>query len=335
MFRACGLLHRFVEEPYRHPRRGRALRPARVFAFAAAASLVFAGGTAGVNQVQSRTPIASAQEAAKQPLSAEPTGTSFVPSNLTPSLRDASASIPDTYGNGCHADAAATQVNRGCVYGSSDPSADIVLFGDSHAAQWFPAVEDFSKQNSLRLHNFTKSSCPSVDIEILNQKSAYAECEEWRADAIKLIGEIKPRIVVLSNYGYVEPVDASTPLSDQWESGLSATLSALPEETAVFIVADTPRHEVSPLGCLSQNTQDASVCDVPRSEGLNADTVAAEENAAAANGATIVDLTDYLCSDTCPVIIGDTLVYRDAHHITVPFSRELLPPLAKALEKAL
>ena len=45
----------------------------------------------------------------------------------------------------------------------------------------------------------------------------------------------------------------------------------------------------------------------------------------------MVDLTAYFCADMCPAIVGDTLVYRDSHHLTASFAGELAAPLKQML----
>ncbi|MBP2216405.1 acyltransferase family protein [Arthrobacter sp. CAN_C5] len=337
------LLYRYVENRFRHPAAGSPLRARRVIATAALASLGFVAVAAGAGAVQSTAPIASTREAASQPLQVAPNGSTFVPANLNPTLRDAPDSIPGTYDDGCHADFPATEVNTDCVYGDPDGTVDIVLFGDSHAAQWFPALEAYATDGSYRLHNLTKSSCPSVDIEILHEQRPYSQCEQWRQSAVDYIDALDPAVVVLSNYGEVSPVDTSTGLVEQWEAGLGATLAALPGSSHALVLADTPSHSTSPLDCLSRNIEEAAACDLPRAEALDGEVLAAEERAVrdgTVQGGTVqdgnasfVDLSSYLCTDICPSIIGDLLVYRDEHHMTTAFSRALAGPLGDELDK--
>ncbi|MFD1845090.1 acyltransferase family protein [Arthrobacter flavus] len=328
------LLYRFVETRFRHPSAGAPARTGRVIATAAAASLAFVAVAAGLSAVQSSTPIATTRDAPAQPLQLSPTGSTFVPANLTPSLRDAPESVPGIYADGCHADFAATVVQADCVYGDSSAERDIVLFGDSHAAQWFPAVEAYAAANSYRLHNLTKSSCPSVEIGIMREESPYSECEEWHQSALSYINEVDPELVLLSNFGEVSPVDTSTGLLEQWEAGLRSTLAALPESSRAVVLADTPSHDASPLDCLSQNTEDATRCDLERTEGIDKEVVALEKRATAQeNNSFYVDLNGYLCTNLCPSIIGDLLVYRDEHHITTEFSRALAGPLGDELDR--
>ena len=78
---------------------------------------------------------------------------------------------------------------------------------------------------------------------------------------------------------------------------------------------------------------DARRCAVPLEDAFVEELVQAEDAALEGTGAHRVDLTDRLCNEeNCPVIIGNTLVYRDGHHLTETFSRDLTEPLWEQLE---
>src|SRR5262252_407651 len=49
-----------------------------------------------------------------------------------------------------------------CTYGDGTSEAKIVLFGDSHAEHWFPAVNQLALDNHWRLLTLLKSSCPAA-----------------------------------------------------------------------------------------------------------------------------------------------------------------------------
>jgi peptidoglycan/LPS O-acetylase OafA/YrhL len=67
---------------------------------------------------------------------------------------------PKVYLDDCH-------VNNGevlsgdCTYGDKSSDKTIVLYGDSHAAQWFPALEKLANENGFKLVSLTKSACPA------------------------------------------------------------------------------------------------------------------------------------------------------------------------------
>ena len=47
--------------------------------------------------------------------------------------------------------------------------------------------------------------------------------------------------------------------------------------------------------------------------------------------ARIIDPVTWFCTDTCPTVVADTLVYRDSNHMTTAYSQALAPLLAAAL----
>ena len=48
------------------------------------------------------------------------------------------------------------------------------------------------------------------------------------------------------------------------------------------------------------------------------------------------DVTELFCTaDRCPVMVGNTLVYLDAGHLTVEYSRVLAPVIGALLDRAL
>jgi hypothetical protein len=54
-----------------------------------------------------------------------------------------------------------------------------VLFGDSHAAQWFPAVENIASSQGYKLFSFTKTSCPAIDVPRSNKGAfKYSKCKK-------------------------------------------------------------------------------------------------------------------------------------------------------------
>jgi hypothetical protein len=80
----------------------------------------------------------------------------------------------------------------------------------------------------------------------------------------------------------------------------------------------------------------AIACAPSRAEGLNDAGMAAESAATAAGGGQYVDLSGLFCTaGRCPVIVGNTLVFRDDNHITTEYARVLAPLLTEMIERAL
>jgi hypothetical protein len=124
---------------------------------------------------------------------------SSVPSNLTPSLAEISADEPVTSGDGCHLGYLQTEQTKPCVYGDPAGTRALVLAGDSHAQQWFPAFEAAAKQHHWRLVTWTKAACPLAahDVHSPELRRPYTECTTWREGVIEKITDLRPDIVVI------------------------------------------------------------------------------------------------------------------------------------------
>ena len=124
-----------------------------------------------------------------------------LPANLRPSLAAAAADLPRVYADGCIAKAPAVRPASPCVYGELGSDRTMVLFGDSHAAQWFPALLRIALDRHWRLVSLTKSGCTAADATIWTDllQRAYTECDAWRRAAFARIGALRPALVVVSS----------------------------------------------------------------------------------------------------------------------------------------
>ena len=77
-------------------------------------------------------------------------------------------------------------------------------------------------------------------------------------------------------------------------------------------------------------------CSPARSVALNDDGTWAEAAAVRAGGGEYADLSEFFCTtERCPVIVGNTLVYRDDNHVTIEYAQLLKPVLAELADRAL
>ena len=327
------LLYRCVERPVISWTRLREARLRWTGMLAAAASAALIATAGGVQVAATQQSLATGQTVASEEAGENPQGTEVVPANLTPSLDEAEDDNPVVYESDCHRSQSDSDPS-GCQVGENPDAPLVFLFGDSHAASWYPALEELAERGEIRLDSNTKSSCSSLDIALLDEDVPYTSCEQWRDGVLERIDAEQPDLVILANYHYLEtPVsDTSTDLATQWQEGLSSTLSRI-DGPEVAVMKDVPDQQRTPRLCLSQHVEDARRCAVPLEDAFVEELVRAEDAAIEGTGAHRVDLTDRLCNEeNCPVIIGNTLVYRDGHHLTETFSRDLTEPLWEQLE---
>ena len=226
---------------------------------------------------------------------------------------------PAVYGDSCHVNYG--EVKSGyCTYGDKNSSKTVVLFGDSHAAQWFPTLEKLANKRGFKLISLTKSACPAVDTKRADQGAfKMADCAKWRENSVKRIAEIKPLAVITSNFQYYTPANSKISRSQWWSDGQRKLLTDLRGSTNnLFYISDTPRPLRDIPNCLA--SRDSSVCDSTEKSRVSV-----------ISGFEVLNPNQWLCSSYCPAIIDGTVAYRDASHITVEMALKLLPKLEEAL----
>ena len=326
------LLYRYVEDPVRKAPVLTKARARLTLTGAAAGSVACLAVATGAFALADTRELNVERAAPETVVTDSPRGTDFVPANLAPELREARESLPEIYDDGCNRGTGVTEAD-GCVYG--DPEAPrIVLFGDSHAAHWFPAVEGFANVAGYAVEVHTKSSCPAADIETLRQGSPYPQCPEWRDAVIERLNESQPALVLVASFSDAELAPDVEDSPAMWDDALGRTLDAV--DAPVAVLADTPDMLEDPAPCLSANLSQAEACGQPRERALGGAAREAQVSATAARGIPLIDLNGYLCDDDwCPPIIGNTLVYRDSHHLTAEISADLADVLGERLRPLL
>ncbi|WP_416428538.1 acyltransferase family protein [Paenarthrobacter nicotinovorans] len=242
-----------------------------------------------------------------------------VPSNVEPRLIESRDSLPLVYSDGCHVDFPGTSSPE-CTYGNRQATESIVLFGDSHAAQWFTPLKQIAAESNRMLVSLTKSSCPSVSIAVANKTSRnYTQCDQWRVASIERIKKLKPSVVVISNYSAAYRSlghSGARGFASDWQSGLEETLSQMPSETAVLLIGDGPSWPASPNICLSAHLKDAAHCALPATSLVDKEIHALERSAIRPAQGMFVAATDWLCDTQCSPLAGNVLAYRDENHLT-------------------
>lgn len=330
-FPIAWLLYRFIEQPLRHSE-FLAFRPLRTLV----ASLIAIATTLALTQglaasVHPRTD--SGKPAANGPLAPFPMGTPYVPSNLEPGLENARADRGANVTSGCHDSSRTAVAPKVCRVGTNSAAPLIAIFGDSHAAYWYPALANLAEHGDLRLLSYTKSGCPPAKPSGMH---GYPQCDTWRENVLAELNKAKPDLILLAsfareNYGADDESDAQ-----DWLSALKATAGKLPPMSRIAVFADTPSIGVTPTFCLGKFLDDARRCAFPRDRALSEDFRHAELEFTRSVNGEYLDFTDHFCNaENCPVIIGNKFVYRDDHHISATFGLELAPVVKTAITKAL
>jgi len=289
------LTHRFIEEPFRKKK----FLPTIVFKQSAAITLVSVLiGTTIIFTSSDRINVSGINGAV--------------------SLAQIKAR-PLVYEDGCHANYAETKSDA-CEYAELDSQKTMVLYGDSHAAQWFPALAEIASRSGYKLVSLTKSACPSVDV-VRSDQGAFkmSRCKKWREDSIQRIMKMKPDVLVMSSFQYFAQPRQFQDRDKWWDDGQRKLLAQVKNASPNLIyLTDTPHPARDIPACLANNS--ISQCNkTERSKNLSI------------SGFEVIDPNSWLCSRTCPAVKDGVVAYRDASHISVDIAIALIPRLTQAL----
>jgi len=311
------LSYRYVEQRYRQPRARLEWKP---LTYGTAAVCLCVAMSGGFGYFLSRQAVDAALIGTPDyPGPAALLSNAFVPDGVEPlpPLGQLGRDVPIVYRLKCHQDQDSTEP-VGCMLGDPNGATTIVVTGDSHAAQWIPAVDKIARDRKWKLVTFTKAACPMSRVTVTDGGKPYPKCAQWRENVIVEIRKLKPDVVITSqsNYGSIPPEVMIEGLRSVWNE-LGAR---------IVTIRNTPYSKFDPGDCLAA---DPKKCINPRGEVERADIFALA--AAPMRNVTVVDMNDGLCSkESCPAMVGNIIVWRDYHHITASYALALAPYLAKA-----
>ena len=265
-------------------------------------------------------------------------GLRAVASNLDPPLAKAPADKAAVFVNGCVR--SWREIGQGeCATGDIASPTTVALVGDSHAAMWNPAFQHLAEQRHWRLETLAKVTCPLQDLHITSPYLGreYTECEQWRAQIVNRLKAEHPRLVVLDMSRRYGADFGFTSYDPAWIDTLGRTVAQLRSiGAAVLVLGPVPDPGSSVPTCLSGHVDDATACAPARPVAVGDGGISAERAATTAGGGHYADLTDLFCTaDRCPVIVGNTLVFRDDNHVTTEYAQLLTPVFGALADRAL
>lgn len=235
---------------------------------------------------------------------------------------------------------------RMCQFGARDATQSIVLFGDSHAMQWFYPLRTAATLEGWRLITFVRPGCAASDINPHNLSVADDHCKQWRGHAIDSIIALHPSAIVMASYnGATLRGDFLTPTLmpvEEVRLGTRHTLERLARaDTPIVVLRDTPLPPSNIPTCIARHEGDGphsrDSCDFDATTALNAAAFSAEQ--AAADGLRnihFIDMNDLMCGHaSCYAAKTEMIVYRDADHLTATFAESMAPQLRERLFQVL
>lgn len=263
---------------------------------------------------------------------------------LRPTPREADADRGRSYEDGCLVMERAT-TSPPCVYGDRRSRTTVVLFGDSHAMQFFPAFDAIARRRHWRLVQLTKSGCPPPPVRVVYTLSGrdYRECVAWREYALRRIERVeRPALVIAASSAHYDVIDAAGRRisRDAGARALAAAyggvLGRLRDAAAhVVVLSDPPRPPLDVPSCVAQWLHRLRRCAFAPGAALARSRVVTAA-VRRVKGVRVVDPAARLCLPAvCPAVIGDVLVYRNTGHLTASFVVTLQRWLAGRLPRVL
>ncbi len=239
-------------------------------------------------------------------------------------------------GDGCPGVQSAGTELVECASGNPSARVTVVLFGDSHAGQWYLAFKDIANQRGWQVILLRKPACPTAEIPVFSTtlNRPYAECDVWRQLAIKRIIALHPAAVVMTNRQIQNFSPGPNGPNETWREALRKTLETMDSAgITTVLLRDTPSPGFDVPDCISGDTSwwarhhasGKNPCTIDRAKALNEGLFRAElEAAAGLPYVHVLDLSDLFCSGVvCAPMINGLPVYSDESHISEPFARSI------------
>ena len=259
-----------------------------------------------------------------------------LPARLVPPLAEAPKDDPGTYygvaGRLC------VGVTK-CVWGGAKAKSTIVLFGDSHAQMWLPALVPVARRAGDRLVLVWMPGCPDATVTVWSSSlhRGNTACDRFRSSSIAAIRALAPRFVLLADRTSDIPGLHNVLTTDAaWQAGLERTIAQLKsQKTTVAVIGDITVYTTSPPECLAAYPTSVQSCSVPDPNPRTHEHFAAEAAAATYEGVAYVNPHPWLCAKVCSPVVGNMVAYYDQFHVSATYAEYLSVVMGAALRPVL
>ena len=262
-----------------------------------------------------------------------------LPSNLTPSLVDLHTKTPFVLSGGkwilksCDPFDYPEQATnpQPCIYGNKTSTKTVVLWGDSSAGNWIPALDGAFSALGYKLAVFSFPGCPSAFVTATKTgpfaSSKYAACNTFHAKLPAAVRALKPYAIM--GVSGAATLTKTTAVQNQWITGMTNAFTAMTVgQPAVrrFIIGTSPVLPTDVPKCLALHSSAIQVCSSNTvTSGYNLK-LARDVSVATAAKATLIPTSTWFCQkQICPPVMGSTLIYVDVIHLTIEFSKATIP----------
>ena len=259
-----------------------------------------------------------------------------LPSDLTPPLSSAGGDDALTEYPALNACIGGVEPESACTFGDTHATRTMVLFGDSHALMWFPALDAIATAAKWRLVALMEYACPVADVtvwDVVTNSPDYL-CPIFRSETIKRIDKLDPRLLIVSEAFMTLDAHDEAITDAQWTKALEKSLGQLRARSMRRVVIGQDELVANPVACLAANPSAVQTCSSPKTPAFLAE-LAADRAAARAKKVPYVNEVPWLCSATCTVVIGNMVVYNSTGHLSATYDTYLTDVMRLALKPSM
>ncbi|SFL23953.1 acyltransferase family protein [Shimia haliotis] len=266
---------------------------------------------------------------------------------------------------------AAYDFNDACTFGDLSQEPTVALLGDSHAGRIAQPLGDALKKHGKAMVELTLSSCLPVAGLINDGQSRATQCPAFNARVLEYLSEKPEITQVILYANWVSyafetfgpnmfgidpssttipsfPVNGPKPASSEGReaafiSALATQLKTISQHSNVLLVVSTGNLQVDLPRYIANrqwwNTQTTRNFTYPRSiERVRGDALRAIFESAIREAGplkyevSLFDLNNLFCTeDACDLVRDGTLLHSDTNHLSLPATKILAAPMARAL----
>lgn len=228
-----------------------------------------------------------------------------------------------------------------CWYGNTSSKRVVVLFGDSNAGNWIPAMNLAMKQLDYKLAVFVYPGCWSQIVTLTSDpgetSSEVQSCNLYHSKLPAAVKKVHPVALISTQLGegYSGSKSSFTPFAENWKKTFDVLTAGNPHAIRI-LMGTTPANEAEPIPvCLSRYLSSSTnagmtACSPHYYPGANFSTNTwsywqRDQVSATVSGAHLISTDKWFCDvstpieDYCPAVIDKTLVYVDTDHISIDY----------------
>lgn len=204
-----------------------------------------------------------------------------------------------------------------CVYGDTSSTRIIAVVGDSEADMWIPTFDIWGKEYGFKIDRIVMDGCSAWQEKPPKSVAGWANCEvKWKAYCVSEVLKLHPFAVVATGLLEDSQPTQSVENPKTTAKGIDKYFKAIQKSKAkLFVLSNIPWDlalSSTPEACVEIHTSAIRACDPTLNETMTATLKVVKK----AGLATVIPITPLFCSSgTCPVVVGEDVLYADNHHM--------------------